>query len=246
MRPFPSEKRVELRRTQPFEQVGHNFGNVGCGGSGMDQSIPVVYSCVFRPEGSRVLAQAFHHDAVGLEEVVHVARIPVAEQVVCSFGIPDLPDIVGRTEDAPAVDDIGHLLHCERVLLDSQRRVYGFDTQLAMEDGRGGQRGVGCEPSHHLGDIQGGCSNLVGGVEGRFVHQRPPLEYFYRQYFTANGGKKKVRASCSSFFRCGEGFCMRKSGIGDPCADGVRVSRWAGGGRGRLCARPPRALGRRR
>ena len=150
-----SDQRRHFGTLQPREHIGHDSGDVGGRRARVDEDAPlVVHARVLRAEPARVFRKSLHHRSVGSKEVVEAERVQLVHEVVGSFGVFDLPDVVGRAENPLSLENGGHLLLGERVLLDGKRGVDRLYAQPTMQGGRGGEVGSGGEAPHHLGDFE--------------------------------------------------------------------------------------------
>ena len=105
-----------------------------------------------------------------------VDRIPAGQGVVGGDGIAHLLDVAGRTDHPLAIEQGGHLLQAEAVLLDRERSLDGVDAVLPAQARRWLAVLTGTPAAEGLGDSGDAVEQLWGegegwGVGGVWGHQ---------------------------------------------------------------------------
>jgi len=84
-------------------------------------------------EAARGIDQPSKQQPVGFQQMVWIGGIPAGQGVVGGDGIAHLLDVTGRTEHPLAVEQRGHLLQAEAVLLDRQGGLDGLNAVFAAQ-----------------------------------------------------------------------------------------------------------------
>ena len=102
----------------------------------MHELITAVDAHATGAETSGRIDQPSHQQTMGLQEMGAIGWIPARQRLVGGDGIANLLNVTGRTHHPLAIEQGGHLLQAEAVLLDCQRGLDRMDAVLAAQTRR--------------------------------------------------------------------------------------------------------------
>ena len=105
---------------EPVQQIGHQQRHPTGRWGHMQQLVAAIDANAALAPATGLVDQPLHQQAVGLEQMIQLGRLPVGHRLIGGKGIAHLLDLLGQPQHPFAIEHGGDLLQRQGVVLDGQ------------------------------------------------------------------------------------------------------------------------------